>query len=406
MRNYWHAIRTFDRSIWAYFGMWCVIGFANFGVIGVLQNLYLLRLGYDVDSIGLLIGWGQLVWAIAAFPAAAIGRRIGPKRALMLSLVLSMVGFALFFAVEAVPVAYRTAWLFIWVTPTWLAAALFLVNTTPYLAGITTEADRSYAFSIQSAILPLMSFAGGLFAGVLPGLFAQLSGESLEQPGPFRYGLWLVPPSYALALLIFWRARGVALEEESAAQAQPTRVPLAPLAVFGLIAILQSIGDGVITTFFNIYLDRGLGVPVAEIGVIVAFGSLLPVVAALATAPIMQRLGAGRTFGFATAGLSGFLAILAALPTVLMAALSRMGAGVMLSMSGPSRNVLSQEIVAPRWRTTSSAVSTVALALGWALAAAAGGAIIRVSGYSALFAIGSAISLASAALALAFARRR
>lgn len=144
MRNYWHAIRTFDRSIWAYFGMWCVIGFANFGVIGVLQNLYLLRLGYDVDSIGLLIGWGQLVWAIAAFPAAAIGRRIGPKRALMLSLVLSMVGFALFFAVEAVPVAYRTAWLFIWVTPTWLAAALFLVNTTPYLAGITTEADRSY----------------------------------------------------------------------------------------------------------------------------------------------------------------------------------------------------------------------------------------------------------------------
>ena len=57
MRNYWQAIRSFNRSVWAYFAMWAVIAFAYFGFIGVLQNLYLLRLGYDVESIGLLIAW-------------------------------------------------------------------------------------------------------------------------------------------------------------------------------------------------------------------------------------------------------------------------------------------------------------------------------------------------------------
>ena len=53
-------------------------------LIPVLQNLYLLRLGFDVQSIGLLVGLGQVVWAATALPADLLNNRIGLRNALML----------------------------------------------------------------------------------------------------------------------------------------------------------------------------------------------------------------------------------------------------------------------------------------------------------------------------------
>lgn len=406
MQNYWQAIRSFDHSIWPYFAMLSLIAFSYFGFIGVLQNLYLLRLGYDVESIGLLIAWGQLVWAMGAFPAAAVGRRIGPKRALLLSLGLNAVAFVFFYAVEALPAPLRPAWLLGWNAVIWIASALFLVNTVPYLAGLTKPEQRGYAFAMQSAIFPLAAFAGGLIAGQLPGLFAGLFDHTLDQPWPYRYGLWLVPLMYALALLVFSRARPVTLEEGAAAQQEPTRAPIATLVMFGLIAILQSIGDGALQAFFNVYLDRGLGLPPAQIGAIIGVASLLPVVAALASAPLMKRFGAGATFGLSSAGAGAFLAVIATLPTVLAAAFGRMAAGAMFAMSAAARNVFSQEIVAPRFWTTSSAVSTIGLALGWGLAAAVGGASIRVVGFGGVFLLSGLCALASALLTFGFLQAR
>ncbi len=406
MQNYWQAIRSFDRSVWRYFVVWGLIAFSFFGFIGVLQNLYLLRLGYDVESIGLLIASGQLVWAIAAFPAAAVGRRIGPKRALMLSLSLNAIAFAFFYAVEALPVPLRPAWLLIWNAVVWIASALFLVNTVPYLAGLTQPEQRGYAFAVQSAIIPLSGFVGGLVAGQMPDLFAGLFGHSLDQPWPYRYGLWLVPLVYVLALIIFSRAQPVSLDAGAATKQERSPAPVATLAVFGAIAILQSVGDGVLQAFFNVYLDRGLGLPPAQIGAIIGIASLLPVVAALASAPLMKRFGAGATLGLSSAVMGAFLAVMALMPTILAATLSRMVTGATVSINGATKNVFSQEIVTPRWRTTSSAVSTVGLALGWALAAAVGGALIRVIGFGGVFLLGGLFTLASAVLTFVFLQSR
>jgi MFS family permease len=404
MQNYWQAIRSFDRSIWPYFAMVGLIGISFFGFIGVLQNLYLLRLNYDVESIGLLIASGQLVWALGAFPAAAMGRRIGLKPTLLLSLGLNALAFVFFYAVEALPVPLRPAWLVAWNAVSWFASALFLVNTTPYLAGLTTPDQRGYAFAMQSAIFPLTAFVGGVVAGLLPGLFASVFDHSLDQPWPYRYGLWLVPVMYALAVLIFSRAKSVTLGQDASAQHEQARTPVAILAIFGLIAILYSIGDGVIIAFFNVYLDQALSLPADRIGAIIGIASLLPVVMALAAAPVMKRIGGGATFGLSSAGLGIFLAIMAVVPTMLASALSRMGTGAMNAIGGAARNVFSQDIVAPRFWAVSSAVSTVGLALGWALAAAAGGALIRLVGFGGLFLLSGLCALVAAMLTFGFLR--
>jgi MFS family permease len=113
MLNYRKALLAFDRRVWLFIAAWGLVAFAYFGVIGVLFNLYLLRLGFDVAFIGLLIGSGQLIWGAAAFPSAAIGTRIGFQRALIISMAISALGSMLILLVESVPASLQPAWLLI-----------------------------------------------------------------------------------------------------------------------------------------------------------------------------------------------------------------------------------------------------------------------------------------------------
>lgn len=406
MQTYWNAVRSFNKSIRLYFAMWSLLALANFGLISVLQNLYLLRLGFDVESIGVLIGSGQLMWAIAALPGAAIGRRIGPKRAILMGLSINMIAFTFFFSVEAAPASVWPAWLWFWNTLNWIGSAIFVVNSTPYITGITKPEERSYVFAVQSAIFPTFAFVGSLFAGLLPGFFASVMGLSLEQPAPYRNGLLIVPLLYVLMLLVFSRAKATEGDAGEPVMHAAGKAPVATLLIFGIIGLLQSIGDGAVMSFFTIYLDQGLGLLPAEIGVLVGIASLLPIAGALLSAPLMRRFGSGQTFSLSSAGLGASLAMMALLPSVIATAISRMLAGSMLSIGGASRNLFSQEIVSVNWRTMSSAVSTIGLALGWTVAAFAGGFIIRVAGFSAMFLFGSITALTSAGFTVLFLRHR
>lgn len=406
MRTYWNAVRSFNRSVRLYFAMWSLLALANFGLISVLQNLYLLRLNFDVEQIGLLIGSGQLMWAVGALPGAAIGRRIGTKRAIMIGMAMNLIGFAMFFSVEAMPASMWPAWLWFWNTFNWVGSAIFVVNSTPYLIGITKPAERSYVFAVQSAIFPAFAFIGSLVAGLLPGLFAGAMGLSLDQPAPYRNGLLLVPLFYVFMLLIFSRAKSSEPNAEEQGVPVAGKAPVITLLVFGLIAVLQSIGDGVLMSFFTIYLDRGLALKPAEIGAMIGVASLLPIAGALLSAPLMRRIGSGYTLSLSSSGLGAGLAMMALLPSVIATAISRMIAGTMLSIGGASRNLFSQEIVAMNWRTWSSAVSVIGMSLGWTVAAFAGGVIIRNAGYSAMFMVSGAMAWLSAVITFLFLRHR
>lgn len=407
MQSYWQVIRSFSRGIWLYYLAWSMLAVAYLGFVGVLQNLYLLRLNFSIETIGAIMGAGQLVWAVTALPSAAIGRRFGLKRALMLGIAINCTAYTMFYSVEALPQTLWTPWLIFWNTVNWTGSAVLVVNSTPYLAGLVQPNERSHAFAVQSALFPMFGFMGSMIAGQLPALFAAQLGVSLSDPAPYRLSLWFVPAIYAFMLLLMWRAQPVTLQSTVQHDtAQPAKAPIVTLLIFGLIGYLQSIGDGVIITFFSIYLDRGLGLLPSQIGALVGMASLLPVLAALMSAPIMQRIGAGATFASSAAGLGAAMGALALLPTVITATLSRMVAGAMLSVGGASRNVFSQELVETRWRALSSAVSTIGLALGWATAAFIGGYLIKTSGFSAMFLFAGGAAWMSAAIAFVYLRRR
>src|SRR5688572_6730852 len=210
MFDYIGGFGRLNRDVKIYLLAFGLAAFAYFGIMGVLFNLYLTRLGFGAEFIGLLIGSGQLVWAILALPAGVIGVRIGLTRALVLAIALFTIGFSLVLLVEWLPRPWWELWLIgAWMI-LWFGAALLTVNGLPFLMAATAVGERAYAFSLQAAISALLAFSGSLVAGWLPGWLAGWMGTTLEDSAPYRLALWLAPATFALSWLLFAAIRPVA----------------------------------------------------------------------------------------------------------------------------------------------------------------------------------------------------
>jgi MFS family permease len=396
--TYWRTLRAFNRSILLYLAVWGLAGFAYFGILGVLLNLYLLRLGFDPEFIGVLIGSGQLVWAIFALPAGAIGARIGVRNALIGALALTSFGLGLFLLVEALPPTMWKGWLLGWWMLVWVGVSLFTVNGIPYLMSITRPEERNHAFSVQAALIGLLAFVGSIIAGQLPGLFARWTDTTLAHAAPYRYALWLVPGAYLIGLLAMLGTRSAKMDTPTAARTHSSAAPIGLFVFFGLITFLQAASEGAIRAFFNLYLDVGLRLSTEQIGTVMGLGQLLPVFVVLATPLFLARWGTKFTLTVATFALTAFLVPLAAIPHWAAASIGFVGMGATIGVLGTTRNIFSQEIVLPQWRTTTSAIATIGLALGWASTSGIGGYVIARLSYSGLFFIGAASAFAAAIL--------
>lgn len=135
------------------------------------------------------------------------------------------------------------------------------------------------------------------------------------------------------------------------------------------------------------------------------FAQLLPVAIALITPLILMRLGTGMTLAAATVFSALCIATIGLIPHWFVAAAMLMAVLGMNAVAGPSRDLFSQEIVSPRWRTTTSALSTVGMASGWAAVAAVGGYAVAAVGFSAFFLLCATLSLTSAMVVLVYVRR-
>lgn len=399
----WHIFLAFNRNVRLFLVAFGLMSFGYFGVQGVLLNLYLLRLGFDIQFIGSLIASGQIVWAMAALPAGAIGRRVGLRAALIMGSALSALGIGLLLAIEWLPRAEWIAWLYFAWMLTWIGAAFFTVNSVPYLLHMSTVEERNHAFAAQGAVVALMGFLGSVVAGFLPGVFAIWSGHSLDQPAPYWYPLWLAPLSYLLCV-VAWVKAGPAERPEGSDTVETAPVPLGLFVLFGLVVLLQTAGEGAVRAFFNIYLDKTLQMPTAQIGAIFGVGQLLPVFVALVSPKLLGRWGAPLVLSWASMGAALASLVLAAFPHWVPATLGFMGVMSMLAINSPSRGIFSQEIVPPRWRTTTAGITTIGVGLGWAGTAAAGGYLIPRIGFAGLFLTGAMVAFMAAILLWGYIR--
>ncbi|NJM05948.1 MFS transporter [Candidatus Gracilibacteria bacterium] len=180
----------------------------------MLLNLFLDRLAYGPEDIGLINAAGTLTFAITSLPAGLLGARFSSRTVMLWGLALMALScLGLPFAV-LLPEMARMPWLVGNTVLIYLGLALYFVNTAPVLLGFVSADQRTQAYSQQTALLALASFLGSLAGGFLPTMFSNLSATPLSQPAPYGFGLLIAGLALIPAIIATVALRPVELRDE------------------------------------------------------------------------------------------------------------------------------------------------------------------------------------------------
>ncbi|MBK8050797.1 MAG: hypothetical protein IPK16_29050 [Anaerolineales bacterium] len=137
-----------------------------FGLSAVLR-ICTFAAWFRCRFIGLVLGAGQLAWAVAALPAGMVSSRIGLRNGYMLGPALFAVGTALMLLVETQPEAIWPVWLIGSQVVVMVGTAFITVNVAPYLMSVTGEEAAAALCSLSGAI-PATAFLGSVMADCYP----------------------------------------------------------------------------------------------------------------------------------------------------------------------------------------------------------------------------------------------
>ncbi len=425
--GYLTTLRALHRNVWFYFVATALLGFSiDGGIYAVVFNLYLLRLDFGPQFIGVINAAGQLLFALASLPAGAIGDRVGYRKMMIMGMALIVVGAFLLPLAQGIAPQAPGGWLIAGYSIMMLGLAVYFVNAAPFLMEMTATQERGSVFALQTGLLALAAVGGSLIGGYLPRLYAYAQGIPQNQPDPYRFPLFISATLmlFAMGALLMTR-RGdrpvlaveptIPLEAEGlpvAAQAGTTprgRVVVqsvgALIVTFSVIRFLQVTGFAAGGTFYNVYFDTVLHVPTAHIGLISAAARLASVPAALMIPLLVARWNAPRVVVLACVATA-----ISLLPMIFSqhwgwAGLGYVGVVVFSAMRFPAYIAYTLELVPPNWRGMLSGSGEMAGGLSFSLIALAGGYIIVALGYNALFWLGIVLTLAGALLFALYARR-
>ncbi len=404
--RYFQMMSLFRRDVWLIIITWALMGFAYSGIFLVLFNLYLLRLGYGLEFISLVNGVGLISMALFSLPAGTLGRRWGSRRMMIAGMGLMTAGFFAVPLAEFFPTSWQKGWILATLSLIFLSAPLFLVNSPPFLMGVTSPVERDYAFSMQMALFSLAGFAGGLLAGFLPGFLSVILEIPLDQPAPFRYSLFLAGAIYFVGLLTTIATREGKVEQEKGNVSKAAgHIPLALISVMGVVMFLRMAGDWAPNIFLNVYLEMALFASPALIGALVAIGRLMAGIAALSMPLFVNHWGKERVIGWGTIGIALSLLPLALIPHWVAAEIGFIGAIVLSTIVSAAYSVFGQELVTPGWQAVMAGVIGMGSGLGGSFIVILGGRIITAFGYDRFFLTATLLTAAGGLLFLGYFRK-
>lgn len=388
------------------------------GINTVLFNLYLLRLGYGTELVGVVNAVGMGVFAAACVPIGRLSERYGLLRIMRFGMVLILSGTLFVPLTGWMPVWLQSPMLVLSAAITNVGLACYFVASAPYLGALSSLKQRTTVFSTQSATFAIFGFVGSLIGGNLPPFLVRLGIGNLNQPLPFQWTLWLIPILLLIPIYSVWQMRDANVHDAESAlpitgigadsvdSASATRAALSLIAIFGLIRFLQVGGVASMQTFFNVYMDRELHVSTATIGTIQAVAKLLGVPAALSIPWLTRKVGsAGAVLGALGVAAIGILP-LAFIPVWWVGAVGY----ILVWLSTPVRYaaymVYIMSHTPPRLHGTLNGTQEGLAGLSFALIAFVGGYMIQALGYTLLFALSAGIMLAGAAILAGYEWRK
>lgn len=383
-----------------------LLAISFFGIQMLLKILYILRLGYGPEYLGLFNAAGALGYMGMSLPSGALGARFGLTRVMFAGALIAALGMGLLPFTEMLPAWLHYSWPIMTQAVLSAGYAMFSINLAPALMVVTSPENRNSAYALSSTLRSLGTLIGTLSGGLLPGLFGFLLSQELSDPGPYRWALWLSALLALMALVPLGRLRRA--EQPAAPEERASIVgafPVGTMAIMLLYVSLSQTASAACQSFCSAFMDTELHLSPAVIGVITSAGQFVAVFAPLLLPRLALRRGNGWTLMMVTFCSALSMAPLILLPTAFGVGLGRFGTLVLAAMWMPALQVYQMEMVEQRWRSLAYGAVSMAMSLSFGAISFSGGFVVAGWGYGALFMIGLGLSALGAAVMWGMVRR-
>lgn len=353
LRDYADRLRRFSPNARLFLLSAFGVGLAS-SIFSLFLNIYLLRLGYKQDFIGLMAAIPSLVTALLSVPAGLVGDSLGHQRALITGMALTGVG-------ALGVVSFTTPELLVFsIGVLGLGGALLQVVSAPFMIEESQEHERTHLFSVQFALQTLSGFFGSFVGGALPPLFARAFGVPENTATVYQLTLGVGVGLVGFSILPLVWMRSVSREGSRARLSWKLKTP--PGLIFRLILpnMILGFGAGLFIPFMNVFFKLRFDAPDTLLGALFALGSVGMGIASLAGPPLAQRVGKVHTMAWTQALSIPFLLIMAFVPVLWISALAFVMRYALMPMSAPIYSLFVMECVAPEDRATVNGWSTMA----------------------------------------------
>ena len=354
----------------------------NVGIYGVIFNLYILRLGFKEDFLGLILSLSSTSIGVFAIPAALVCDRLGRKRTLLYSTLLLALSLlflyntssgdllALFSIVYGISMALSI-----------IAGGTFMVeNSGPY--------ERMHLFSAYYIIYAISTLSGNLIGGFIPDLLVGIGPISSDPSftSPYRLTLYISLAATIISILplIFIEEDGKGTLEVAKRVQFDVFKSIAKSRIIRRMALVYSlcgIGWGISLPYFNVYFDVALKASASQIGLIFSISQLAMVVGYFLVPMLTERMGKVRLASSVQILSIPFLLVFVFTSSIIVAAFGYVVRNVLMNMANPAFNSFKLEIVSPEERSMMNSVTWMACYTFVGLGTYAGG-IIMAGGHN------------------------
>jgi MFS family permease len=394
--GYLSKVRHFSHNARVYIVYYFLLSI-HMGIYGVIFNLYILRLGFREDLLGLMISIVFISTGVAALPAAMLCDRLGRKTTLLIAIVITTAALLLLYTITSLDLLLVLSAVY------GVGTAFYTVAGSPFLMENSTPDERMHLFSVNSALSQVAYIIGCLAGGSMPNLLAS---AGIDPTGPtiYRYTLFI-----SLAVIVLSAIPILFMAE--------TRVkprPIKRFAVLGatvrspkiqkLIIIngLVGIGAGMIVPFFNVYFHNMLSATTGQIGLIYSVGEMVMIVGLMIIPLAVERFGKIKTIAFTELASIPFLILLAFMTNIYVAAFAYIMRMTLMNMGNPAINSFNMELMGDEQRATVSSLTSMSWYMCMALSAYVSGIMMAGSNYVLPFMVTCVTYLCSASLYYVF----
>jgi MFS family permease len=368
----------------------------NAGIYGVIFNLYVLRLGFGEDFLGLILSASSASMGLFAIPAAFICDRLGQKKTLMLSSILSALSLSFLYnttspeLLEAFSIASGMAY------------ALGLVTGATFLLENSTASERMYLFSMSSLIYTSSMLSGDMIGGFLPDIVSDLFSFEAGGANVYRFTLYvsLAATVASLLPLAYIQDKISPKRAGMSGRLQVYRSIFKSKQIGWMVFFycLYGMGWGTCLPYFNVYFDAVLGANVDQIGIIFSVSQLFLMLGYFLVPILTERMGKIRLASSVQVLSIPFLLMFTFSNSLLIAAIGFVMRYMLMNMANPILNSFKLEIVSPEERSMINSIMWMACYTFVGIGTYAGGLMMSAGRNSMPFLVTSAIYAVTAML--------